>query len=225
MSYRVYDKSEDKTKNDDFQDMLAEVLEWGLKPAFVTGDSGYAGVKNLKKVKQHPMGFLFAVESNRTVSLEKGAWTHVQKLEVPEAGMNVWLRDFGEVKWFRTWLKEQPRHYIVWLPDSSHDEHFGIHDFQTLHDQYWKIEQYHRVIKQICSIEEFQVRTKTPILNHIFAALCGYVQIQKMQFDDLIRNAYHWKQDLYQEVVAAFVRAFLRGKEHLNPQFPTTVNA
>ena len=41
VNFRVYDKSEGKTKNDYFPDMLEEVLAWGLKPAWGTGDSGY----------------------------------------------------------------------------------------------------------------------------------------------------------------------------------------
>ena len=39
VNYRVYDKADHKTKNDYFQDMLADVLPWGLRPAFTTGDS------------------------------------------------------------------------------------------------------------------------------------------------------------------------------------------
>ncbi len=52
----------------------------------------------MRTVKNHRTGLLFAVESNRTVSTEKGKWTQVQKLEaIPEEGLMVWLRDFGEV--------------------------------------------------------------------------------------------------------------------------------
>ena len=40
VNYRIYDKAEGKTKNDYFQEMLADVLAWGLEPAVVTGDSG-----------------------------------------------------------------------------------------------------------------------------------------------------------------------------------------
>jgi len=88
VDYRVYDKSEGKTKNDYFLEMLAEVLEWGLKPAFATGDSWYSCVTNLKKVKNHPRGFRFAVESNRLVSTEKGdEWTQVLKMEIPDEGL------------------------------------------------------------------------------------------------------------------------------------------
>ncbi len=98
VNYRICDKSEGKTKNDYFREMLAEVLAWGLKPAFVTGDSWYSCAKNLKTIKNHQTGFMFAVENNRTVSLEKGQWQQVQSLDVPDDGLDVWLKDFGKVK-------------------------------------------------------------------------------------------------------------------------------
>lgn len=225
VNYRVYDKAEGKTKNAYFLDMLNEVLAWGLRPNFMTGDSWYACVDNLKTVKNHRMGFMFAVESNRRVSTEKGAWVQVQNLDISDDGMLVWLRDFGNVKLFRTQLKDQLRHYVVFLPETDAYDAFNQSDFQTLHDQHWQIEQYHRMIKQVCNIEKFQVRGKVPILNHIFAALCGYVHLQRMQFTEIISNAYHWQRALYQDVVAAFVTSFMVGKEYLNPQFQASVNA
>lgn len=225
VNYRVYDKADNKTKNDYFQDMLREVLAWGLRPAFTTGDTWYACEKNLKTVKNHGMGFLFAVESNRTVSIEKGTWVQVQKLAVPDEGMRVWLRDFGQVKLFRTKLKDQLRHYIVYLPDDHDYTDFGRKRFLELHDQHWQIEQYHRAIKQVCNIERFQVRTGAAIMNHIFAALCSFVFLQKMKASELIENIYAWKRDLYNDVVATFIRGFVPTAQHLNTQFKGAVNA
>ncbi|MBK8452696.1 MAG: transposase [Thiofilum sp.] len=225
VNYRVYDKAEGKTKNDYFLDMLEEVLAWGLQPAFMTGDSWYSCVGNLKTVRNHRMGFLFAVESNRRVSTEKGAWMQVQKLDIPPDGLRVWLREFGEVRLFRTQLKDQLRHYVVFLPDTNAYDAFQPADFQTLHDQHWQIEQYHRLIKQVCHIEKFQVRGKVPIRNHVFAALCSYVHLQQMQFVAIISNAYQWQRNLYTDAVAAFVNNFMQGKQHLNPQFQAAVNA
>jgi hypothetical protein len=225
VNYRVYDKAEGKTKNAYFLEMLAEVLAWGLQPDFMTGDSWYSSADNLKTVKNHRMGFMFAVESNRTVSTEKGTWVQVQKLVIPESGLMVWLREFGEVKLFRTQLKDQLRHYVVFLPNADAYAAFQQTDFQTLHDQHWRIEQYHRMIKQVCNIEKFQVRGKVPILNHIFAALCSYIHLQQMRFGDIISNAYQWQRELYKDVVASFVKGFMVGKEYLNPQFHAVVNA
>lgn len=149
----------------------------------------------------------------------------VQKLDIPDEGQTVWLRNVGLVKLFRTRLKDQLRHYVVGLLDADGYNTFGRADFQKLHDQHWKIEQYHRMLKQACNVERFQVRGKVPILNHIFAALCSFVQLQEMQFTHAIVNAYQWKTELFTNVVAAFVTGFIPGKDHLNPQFRAAVNA
>ncbi|CAK0764309.1 hypothetical protein CCP3SC5AM1_370008 [Gammaproteobacteria bacterium] len=98
VNYRIVDKAEGKTKNEYFREMLAEVLAWGLEPAYITGDSWYSGVSNLKEVRDHHLGFLFALESNRLISIEKGTWTQIQKLDIAEEGREVWLREFGMVK-------------------------------------------------------------------------------------------------------------------------------
>lgn len=225
VNYRVVDKAENKTKNEYFQEMLAEVLQWGLHPAFVTADSWYACEKNLKTVKYHQMGFVFAVEGNRTVSVEKGTWAQVQTIDIPDDGLLVWLRDFGQVKLFRTRLKDQLRHYIVYLPDQENYLAFGKNDFQKMHDQHWQIEQYHRLLKQVCNIERFQVRSKQAIGNHIFASLCSFIQLQKMRVTQMIDNAYKWRRELYSEVVADFIRSFTPDADHLNPQFRNVVNA
>lgn len=225
INYRVYDKADGKTKNDYFLEMLAQVLAWGLKPRYVTGDSWYSSASNLKAVKNHGLGLMFAIESNRTVSVEKGTWAQVQKLDIPEQGMLVWLRDFGQVKLFRTRLKDQLRHYVVYLPEDDDYPAFQEAEFESLHDAHWKIEQYHRMIKQVCNIERFQVRSKAPILNHIFASLCSFVHLQKMQFSDFITNAYQWRRALFTDVIATFIHGFVPGKENLLPKFRSTVNA
>ena len=225
INYRVYDKADGKTKNDYFLEMLDQVLAWGLQPSYVTGDSWYSSADNLKTVKNHGLGSMFAVESNRTVSVEKGTWVQVQKLDIPDDGLMVWLRDFGQVKLFCTRLKDQLRHYVTYLPNADDYETFKKADFQSLHDQHWRIEQYHRMIKQVCNIERFQVRTKGAILTHIFASLCSFVHLQQMTFCDLISNSYQWKRELFNPIIEKFIRGFIPGKSHLQPQFHRVVNA
>lgn len=225
INYRVYDKADNKTKNDYFLEMLDQVLAWGLKPSYATGDSWYSSASNLKAVKNHGLGLMFAIESNRTVSVEKGTWVQVQNLDVPEEGMLVWLRDFGQVKLFRTRLKDQLRHYVTYLPKADDYAAFKKAEFDALHDQHWRIEQYHRMIKQVCNIERFQVRSKVAIHNHIFASLCSFAHLQQMTLTDFIANAYQWKRELFTEVIATFIRSFVPGKENLLPKFRRAVNA
>ena len=222
VNYRICDKSEGKTKNDYFCEMLIEVLAWGLKPAFVTGDSWYSCVKNLKTIKNHQTGFMFAVEKNRTVSLEKGQWQQVQNLEIPDDGLDIWLKDFGKVRLFRTTLKDQCRHYVVYLPE---DVPFQRNDFTLIHDQHWQIEQYHRAIKQVCHIEHFQVRNERPVRNHIFASILSFVYLQKMQIAQEFTNIYQHQREMFKETVGTFIETFAKGKDYLLPKFAGVINA
>ena len=113
VNYRLYDKTEGKTKNDYFLDRLDEVLLWGLEPTFVTGDSWYSGTKNLKALKNKGLSFMFALKSNRSVSLEKNEFMGIRSLDIPDDGQPVWLREFGFIKAFRTTLKKEHRHYAL----------------------------------------------------------------------------------------------------------------
>ena len=156
-------------------------------------------------IKNHHQGFLFALESNRLVSIEKGQWSQVQQLAIPDNGLLVYLRGFGTVKVFRTWLKNQPRHYALY---QSNEEAWATFEDQCrvsgkFHDQHWQIEQYHRTLKQVCHIEHCQARQPTAIRNHIFAAICGYVQLQRLRANDVIRNCYRLKRELFNEIISS----------------------
>jgi hypothetical protein len=111
-----------------------------LEPALVTGDSGYSGLNNLKTVRNHSLGFLFALESHRLVSVDQGSWGQVQQLEIPEEGLEVWLRGFGPVKLLRTRLKDQLRHDAVHLPDGGQLASVDRETFLRLHNQHWQID-------------------------------------------------------------------------------------
>jgi hypothetical protein len=225
IDYRIYNKADGKTKNDYFLEMLAEVRTWGVEPEFVTGDSWYSGTKNLKFIKNGGLGSLFALKSNRLISIEKGKFIHISALDIPEEGLEVWLRDFGKVKVFRTMLKDEQRHYAVHLPDESALANFNREDFLKVHDKHWKIEEYHRVIKQVCHVEHFQVRTEVAIRNHIFASLLGFVQLQKMCTAELISNCYRLQRDLFNDVITNFIKTLIPEIKNLNPQFNHAVNA
>lgn len=224
INFRMYDPADDKSKNDYFIDMLQEVLAWGLKPAFVTGDSWYSSVANLKAVKNSGLGFMFAVKSNRTVSIQKGHYQQVQSLEIPEEGITVWLRNFGYVKVYRTQLKDQLRHYVVYTPHAG-PETSTQSSFNDLHKEHWAIEEYHRALKQLCNIERFQVRGQRQIRNHIFAAIFGYTRLQVMKARTPIASIYSVQKDALKGAIKDFIKEFSEGRSWLSPSFVGAVNA
>ena len=112
--FRVDDKREAKTKNDDCQEMLKEGLAWGPESAFVSGDSQSSCVANLKWIKHRQRALLFGLESNRLASVEKGVRVSVQQPAVAEEGWVVWLNAFDQLKLFRTRLIDPLRPYAVY---------------------------------------------------------------------------------------------------------------
>lgn len=83
-------------------------------------------------------------------------------------------------------LKNEHRHYALYLPDDASLDQVSRGAFEAIHDKHWQIEQYHRAIKQVCHIEHSQVRGAAGGRNHVFAALSGYIYLQKMALADLI---------------------------------------
>lgn len=102
--------------------------------------------------------------------------------------------------------------------------HIMKNDFETIHAQHWEIEQYHRTIKQVCHIEHFQVRGKTAVNNHCFAALFTFVQLQVMRVTDVINNCYRLQRDLFNGVISNFIGEYSPKIAHMKPIFQA-VNA
>lgn len=98
INYRLYDHEENKTKNDYFQEMLSEVINWGVKPKTITGDSWYSSIKNLKFLRKKKQGIMMGIAKNRQVSIYKGKYQRVDTLKIEENGTEVYLKDFGKVK-------------------------------------------------------------------------------------------------------------------------------
>jgi len=205
VNFRLYDKREGKTKNEYFRDMVAEVQAWGLKLAWVTGDSWYAGIENLKFLRNEKVGFLFGVADNRQVSLERGIQVQVKTLPVPESGLVVYLKEFGWVKVFCQSFKHEDRYYIMHLPDDQTLAPLNRQTFRQIHDSHWQIESFHRVIKQVCNIERFQVRTESAMRTHFFCALQAFCKLQTMRVEGLIDNLYQVSRQLFVPVIRQFI--------------------
>lgn len=208
VNYRIYDKSLNKTKNDYFREMLTEVISWGLSPRIVTGDAWYSGLMNLKHVRKSGLDFLFGIEKDRLISLEKGSYIKVSDMqEFPENGRIVYLKEYGNVRVFRQLFKEAYRYYIIGVANLDNLESTTYADFKKSHDQHWQIECYHRAIKQVCNIEKFQVRKSHAIKNHIYCAIRAFCKLEIMKAKQVITNWYQIQRQLFNKIIATFIKS------------------
>ena len=216
INYRIYNKQEGKTKNDYLQEMIAEVLTWGLSPKTVTTDTWYSSQKNLKFFKDKELGFLTGIAKNRSCSVDGKNFTQVQNLEIPETGLIVHLKKFGEVKVFRrSFVFETSRYYIMYIPENDALSSISKAEFQDLHSIHWGIECYHRAIKQICGIGQFMVRTTEAVKTHFFSAIRAFTQLELMRTEELIENWYELQRNLSLQVARDFILKHLSQKLRL----------
>lgn len=175
IDYRIFDKDRDgKTKNDHFAEMLLEAYERGFNPELVCFDSWYASIENLNLIRALGWHFLTRLKSNRQIRFGTG------KLQaVAEAGLCggngtlLWLKGFGEIKVFRVRATDGTSEYwATSLPKMSEAERekFAL--------SAWRIEMYHRGLKQQCLIERAQCRRLRPVLNHIGLCIRAFVRLE-----------------------------------------------
>lgn len=205
VNFRIYNKQEGKTKNDYFREMVLEVMEWGLMPLWVTGDSWYSSLENLKFLRDQKVSFLFGIASNRKVSIERGTSLPVKDVKIPAEGLMVYLKAFGWVKVFCQPFKNEPRYYMMYKPELDALQATTRETFKAVHDDHWRIECFHRVIKQVCNIERFYVRDEQAIRNHFFCALRAFCQLQTMCINGIINNCYEISRQLFVPVIRQFI--------------------
>lgn len=117
VNFRLDDKREGTTKHEDCRDMRRDVPAWGLQPSWVTGESWYASVDNLKFLRNEEVGGWFGIADNRKVSVEPGTQVQVPTLEIPDPGLVVYRNALGWVKVVCQNFKPEVRDDLMDLPD------------------------------------------------------------------------------------------------------------
>ena len=209
VNFRVYRHSESKTKNEYFQEMCREVWSWGLRPAFVTMDSWYSSIENLKFLRNQEVGILTGLENNRIVSCAPHQYEKIQELEIPPEGLYTHLKGFDFVKVFRTVdTEDHVRHYGLYLADTEQLKTAERTLFKSLKKQHWQIEEMFRAIKQLAHAGHFFVRRTEAIKTHLFAVLSAFQRLMLMAKDEIIQSLYKLQSQLFLKVQREFIQQF-----------------
>ncbi len=211
VNFRVYRYSEEKTKNDYFQEMVQEVWHWKLRPAWITADSWYSSLDNLKFLRNLEIGICMGLEKNRIVSNQPGVYEPVGQLAIPPEGRYTHLKGFGFVQVFRTVAQDgDVRHYLMYKPqvDPAVPVYMSQEMFQQVHQQHWQLEGLFRCIKQCCQAEKFFVRRTEAIKTHLFCVLRAFQKLASLANSQYLESLYSLRRLLFLEAQRQFVNSF-----------------
>ena len=162
-----------KTQNEPFQEMLRKARERGFTPEDVRMDSGYASLKNLKRIAPFGGFFLTRLKRHRRVNPDRQGNRPIREVEIPTEGRVVHRKGFGLVRVFRTVSQNGDAEY--W---ATNDLKMTEEKRQELERKGWGIEVYHRGLKQCCGVERAQVRKAVFILRHLLLALRAFLRLE-----------------------------------------------
>jgi len=187
IDYRIYNPDGDeKTKPDHVVEMLLDVIN-AKKLAFnkVLMDSWYASqrimglIDNLGKIYYCPLKVNRLVDDTKGVEkykrIDKLIWNELEL----EQGKIIKIKKFPKdkkVKLFQVIISTDKTEYIA-TNDFSENHTEGIKDICSVR---WKIEEFHRELKQITGVESCQCRKAIIQKNHIACAILVWNHLKRL---------------------------------------------
>ena len=201
VDFRIYDKDNDlKTKNDHFRDMLEEAKARDFSPDFVIFDSWYASIDNLKTIRKNNWHWLTRLKKNRSVNPDNTRNMQIQDIDIPPGGRVVHLKAYGFIKVFKIVSKDGDIEY--WATDLLDMKEA---DRDKLGGYSWKIEEYHRGIKQFCGVENCQARISQSQRAHILFSLRAFIRLEIERLSSGI-SWFEYKRQIIRDSIKAFIK-------------------
>lgn len=215
------DKKDGKTKrrdpiskNEHYQGLLRQACHNQIKFRFVLNDVWYASADNMGFIKgELKREFIMPLKTNRKVALseaDKRGGKYVRVDQVPLEVGEVRIIYLEGVEFPLALLKQpfvngdgsQVVQYLV-----CSDVQLTSEQITTIYQRRWKVEEYHKSLKQNASLERSPTHTVRTQTNHLFACLCGYVKLELLKLSHHL-NHFALKSSIYLRAMQVAFDAF-----------------
>ena len=189
IDYRIYDPKKDgKNKLDHVREMLNDAIEKKKLPVrTVLMDSWYAERELMLYIASLNKIYYTVVKTNRMIAEHHGqhAYQRVDTLdwskEELQKGKRVRLNDFPKehkVQLFRVHVLPNKTDFVV-TNDLTQDDSEAVRQECKIR---WKVEEFHREIKQLTGIESCQCRKEVIQRNHIGCAMLVWARLKNLAY-------------------------------------------
>ncbi len=190
------------SKNDAARRQIEYALKNKVKFRFVLFDVWFASVENMRFILKHQKHFICPLKSNRKIALCRddklqGRWHKLETLETKTnescliylEGLDVPVLLIKQI--FTNGDGKTAVQYLI-----SSDTKLSTDNIIRNYQRRWRVEEYHKSLKQNVSLEKSPTQTETTQTNHFFAALCGYIKLERLKIKTK-KNHFALKSKLY----------------------------
>lgn len=191
------------TKNEHYRQMLKQAVQNQVKFKYVLNDIWYAATENMNFIKQElKKHFIMPLKSNRKVALSqadkrKGKYVSIETVDIKSRCIkSIYLEgvEYPLLLAKQIFTNEDGSTGILYLVTS--DTSLTYERMTTIYQTRWKVEEYHKSLKQNVSLSKSPTQTINSQTNHFFAALWGYIKLEVLKLQSK-QNHFALKSKLY----------------------------
>lgn len=199
------------TKNEHYRAMLQQCVRNQIPFKYVLNDLWFAAAENMCFVKLDlKKEFIMALKANRKVALsaedkQQGRYQRLDQLDIPaDTRVVIYLEQvpFALHLMRQVFTNVDGSTGVRYLVTS--DLTLTAGPLATIYQTRWKVEEYHRSLKQNASLDKSPTRTRTTQTNHFVAALWSFAKLELLKVRTK-KNHYALKTQLY---ISALQSAF-----------------
>ena len=202
------------TKNELMQKMLAVIIKQELKFSHILFDSWYGSADNFiyihTKLKKK---FISCLKSNRLIALSmkdklKGKWSSIDSIDLENNVVReVYIQgiEFPFYVCKQVFKNEDGSTGEIFL--CSNDSKLNFNDITTIYHKRWKVEEFHKSLKQNASLGKSPTKTVRTQSNHFFASLCAFIKLEVLKAKLKIGH-FQIKAKIYSLALASSYNAF-----------------
>ena len=173
------------SKNQMFRLMIAQAVTNGIKFDYILADNWFGAKKNMEFIEYDmKKKLVIGIKSNRLIALseegrKKGQYQNLNALSLKDGEKRiVWLKDISFpvaliTKIFKNEDGSTGTLYLV-----TNDLESSTDRIYEVYQKRWRIEEYHKSIKQNSSLEKSPTKVVRSQKNHIFASIIAYCKLE-----------------------------------------------
>lgn len=153
--------------------------------------------------------FVCPIKSNRKIALtleerNKGKYVNISTIDI-EGGSSrlISLKGYKKpLRLIKQVVKNGDDGESIYLYLVTNDIDLSFNEVLEIYKKRWKIEEYHKSLKQNLKIEHSPTKVETSQRNHIYLSVCGFIKLEKLRLNYKM-NHFAIKEKIYIEALKA----------------------
>jgi hypothetical protein len=207
--YQKYVKKSMFTKNEIMRDKL-EILHFNnqVKYKYILFDKWFASLENLVFINDTlKKKFVCPIKSNRKIALSledrnNGNYVNISNADIEACSSRlIYLEGYKDpINLIKQVVKNGNDGKSVYLYLITNNITLNFQEVLEIYKKRWKVEEYHKSLKQNLKIEHSPTKVETSQRNHIHLCVCAFIKLEKFRLNYKM-NHFALKEKIYIEAL------------------------